>query len=147
MALDIRRFAVEETAVCVLRDAADEPMVGDDGKPMTITGYGPGSKQYARAQAAQQNRMIDKLKRKGKTEETADEKIREQAEFLAGCTKEFSPNITFDELKGDALHKAVYSERGIGFIAEQFARWLQDWASFKKPSTTNSGSMSGSTPG
>lgn len=134
---DIRKFSVDETGVLELRDAGDEPMVGDDGKPMTITAYGPGSKQYARAQAAQQNRMIDKLKRKGKTEETADEKIRDQAEFLAGCTKEFSSNIQLDNYIGEALYKAVYSDRGIGFIAEQFGRFLQDWASFKKPSTTS----------
>lgn len=137
---DIRKFAVEETAVCPLRDAGDEPMVGDDKQPMTVTLYGPGSKQYAQAQAAQSNRLIDKLKRKGKTEETADEKTREQADFLAGCTKEFSSNIVLDNLKGDALHKAVYSDRSIGFIAEQVGRFLQDWSSFKKPSTTISAS-------
>jgi hypothetical protein len=134
---DIRKFSVEETGILELRDAGDELMIGDDGKPMTITLYGPGSKQYARAQAAQQNRLIDKLKRKGKTEETADEKAREQAEFLAGCTKEFSSNIQMDGLAGEALHKAVYCERGVGFIAEQAGRYLQDWSSFRKPSTTS----------
>lgn len=137
---DVRRFAVEETGVLELRDAGDEPMIGDDTQPMTITLYGPGSKQYAKAQAAQQNRMIDKLKRKGKTDQTADEKSREQADFLAGCTKGFSSNITYEELKGDALFKAVYSDSTIGFIAEQTGRFLQEWGNFKKPSSTTSAS-------
>lgn len=133
-----KKFAVEETGVLELRDAGDEPMIGEDKKPMTITVFGPGSKQYAKAQAAQQNRMIDKLKKKGKTEETADEKAKEQAEFLSGCTKEFSSNITVEQLKGDALFKAVYSDRTIGFVAEQVGRFLNDWSSFKKLSSTGS---------
>jgi len=145
--MDIKRFAVEETGVLELRDANDVPMIGDDSKPMTITGYGPGSKTYARAQAANQNRMIDKLKRKGKTEQTAEEKAREQAEFLAGCTKAFSSNIEYDGLAGEALFKAVYSDVSIGFIAEQFGKWLNDWSSFKTPSLASSASTSGTQPG
>jgi hypothetical protein len=140
---DIRKFAVEETSVIELRSASDEPMVGDDGKPMTWTVYGPGSKPYAKAQAAQQNRMIDKLKRKGKTDETADEKMRDQAEFLAGCTKECSSNIEYDGLQGEAMHRAVLSDRSIGFIAEQVGRHLGEWGNFSKPSTTTSASTSG----
>lgn len=140
MALDIRsKYAVDETAECALRDANDEPMVGDDNQPLVITLYGPGSRHYAKAQAAQQNRLIDKLKRKGKADETAEEKAREQADFLCGCTKSFSPNIGLgdDKLKGEALYRAVYMDRSIGFIAEQVAKFLQDWSSFKKPSTTS----------
>src|SRR4030067_3374363 len=134
---DIRKFAVEETAVLHLRGPDDEPLVGDDGKPMTITGYSPGSNEYARAQAANQNRMIDKLKRKGKTDQSAEEKAREQAEFFAGCTKEFSDNIEYDGLTGDVLFKAVYADNSIGFIAEQFGKWLGDLNSFTTGSTKN----------
>ena len=134
--MDIRKFAVEETSVITLNDAADAPMVGEDGKPMTVTLYGPGSKHYARAQAAQTNRMIDKLKRKGKSDETDEQKRREQAEFLAACTKEFSPNIEYPNgdgksLTGEALHKAVYAELSIGFIAEQVGKHLGEWSNFK----------------
>jgi len=135
--MDLRKFAVEETGVLELRGANDEPLIGEDGKAMTITGFGPGSKTYARAQAANQNRLIDKLKRKGKTDQSAEERAREQAEFLAGCTKEFSSNIEYDGLKGEDLFKAVYSDASIGFIAEQFGKWLNDWSSFKKASTTS----------
>jgi len=144
---DVRKFAVEETGTLELRDAGDEPMVGDDGKPMTITLYGPGSKPYARAQAAQQNRMIDKLKRKGKTEQSAEEKAREQSEFLAGCTRDFSANIQYDGLQGEALFKAVYADNSIGFIAEQAGKFLQEWSSFKKPSSVISASTSSTAPG
>ena len=144
---DIRRYAVEETGVLELLDAHDEPMIGEDGKQMTITLYGPGSKQYAKAQAAQQNTLIDKLRRKGKTSETAEQKRQEQAEFLSGCTKEFSSNIEMDGLKGEALFKAVYADIGIGFVAEQVNKHLGDWGNFSKPSTKTSASTSGKAPG
>lgn len=129
--MDIRKFAVEETSVIELRDASDQPMVGDDGKPMTWTVYGPGTPQYAQAQAQQQNRMLDKLRKKGKADDSADQKKREQADFLAGCTKECSSNIDYDGLKGDALHRAVLSDTSIGFIAEQVGKHLGEWSNFK----------------
>jgi len=121
--------------VVELLDASEQPMIGEDNKPMTITVYGPGSKSYARAQAANQNRMIDKLKRKGKTEQSAEEKAKEQAEFLAGCTKEFSSNIEYDGQSGEALFKAVYADNSIGFIAEQVGKHIGDWSHFTKGST------------
>lgn len=137
--MDIRKFGVEETSVVALLGPDDVPMLGEDGKPMTVTVYGPGSKQYARAQAAQQNRMIDKLKRKGKSDQSAEDKAREQAEFLAGCTKEFSPNIEYPNgdgksLTGEALHKAVYADNSIGFVAEQVGKHLGEWNNFTKGS-------------
>lgn len=138
--MDIRKFAVEETAVLHLRGAADEPLTGDDGKPITVTVYGPGSKTYARAQAAQQNRLIDKLKRKGKTDQSAEEKAREMAEFLAECTKEFSANIEYDGLKDAALFRAVYADTSIGFIAEQVGKHLGDWANFTTASSSKAAS-------
>lgn len=135
--MDIKKYAVEQTSVLELRAADDTPMLGEDGASMTITLYSPGSKEYARAQTANQNRLIDKLKRKGKTVQTAEEKTRETAEFLAGCTKAFSSNIEYDGLTGEALYLAVYADAEIGFIAEQAAKHLGDWGNFTRGSTKN----------
>lgn len=128
---DIRKFAVQETSVLHLRDASDELMYADEErkKPMTITLYGPGSKQYAKAQTRNSNRMIDKLKKKGKSDQTAEEKAQEIAEFLADCTKSFE-HIDYDGLQGEELFKAVYADKSIGFIAEQANKHLGDWGNF-----------------
>lgn len=136
--MDIRKFAVEPTSRLHLRDAADELMYADDKKtkPMAVNLYGPGSKQYSKAQAAQQNRMIDKLKRKGKTEQTAEQKASETADFLADCTASFE-NVEYDGLAGEALFKAVYADITIGFIADQVAKHIGDWSNFTKASTKN----------
>jgi hypothetical protein len=135
--MNIRQFEVEETAVVELNTAADEPMIGEDGKPMTITVYGPGSKQHAAAQAVSQNRMFDRMRKKGKVEQTADEKARENVDFLVACTKEFSANIQVDDLKGEELYRAVYGNRKLGFIGDQVAKVLGEWGSFTKASHTS----------
>lgn len=130
---DIRKFAVEATGRLHLRDANDELMYEGE-LPMAVNLYGPGSKQYAKATAAQQNRMIDKLKRKGKTEQSAESKAAEAAEFLTDCTASFE-NVDYEDLVGAELARAVYSDVTIGFIADQVAKHLGDWSNFTKPST------------
>lgn len=132
---DIRKFAVEPTARLHLRDASDELMFTEDGKEIAVNVYGPGSKQFAKAQSAQSNRMIDKLKRKGKTDQTAVQKAAEAADFLTDCTASFE-NLEYDELAEDALYRAVYSDLSIGFIADQVGKFIGDWSNFSKPSAT-----------
>lgn len=137
---NISKYAVTQTSRLHFTSADDE-LLYDDGangpdksKPMAANLYGPGSKQYGKAQAAQQNRLLDKLKKKGKTSQTADEKLEEQAEFLAECTESFE-NITESDLVGRELFKAIYMDREIGFIAEQVAKHIGEWGNFTKGST------------
>lgn len=133
--MDMMQHAVSETAVIDLKGPDDEPLLDEDKKPKTVTVYGPGSKQYAKASTARNNRLVDKLKKKGKTDTSSDEAARETAEFLAACTKELSPNIRMGDLEGDALIKALYSEPKLGYIAEQVGKFLGDWGNFSKGSS------------
>lgn len=139
--MDIRKFAVVTTNRLHLRSANDELMYaeGADGapdltKPLLVHLHGPGSREYAAAQSAQQNRMVDVLKRRGKTKQSAEDSAAEHAEFLAACTASME-NVEYDGLEGDALHRAVYVDRSIGFVAEQVARFLGDWGNFTTGST------------
>lgn len=132
--MDIKSKAVLEVGRLVLRDSSDEVMVTPEGKEVAIIVYGPGSKPFAKAQAAQNSRMLDKLRRKGKVEQTAEQKTAEAAEFLTDCTKEFE-NIEYDALSGRELFRAVYSDITLGFIADQVAKFIGDWANFTKGST------------
>lgn len=130
---DIRKFAVEETGVIHLRDGADELMYADEDqkKPITITVYGPGSKQFAAAQARQNNRTMELIRKKRNVSRSAADIKADDAEFLASCTKEFG-NISYDKLEGEALFKAVYSDPTLGFITDQVNKYLGDWANFTK---------------
>ena len=130
--MDIRRIAVEETSTLNLLDASEAPLYDGKDKPVSVTLYGPGSKTYAKAQAARNNRIMDKLRKKGKADQTAEQIAIENAEFLSACTISMD-NLEYDKLTGDALFKAVYSDISIGFIAEQVGKHLGDWANFSKP--------------
>lgn len=136
--MDIRKFAVEPTATVELLDASNEPMFADEEGKLRckIVVFGPGSRQYAKADAAQQNRMLNRLKTKGKAKQTADEIAEERAEFLTDITKEFI-NIGYDDKAGPELFKAVYLDRSIGFIGDQIRETLGDWANFTKASSPN----------
>jgi intracellular sulfur oxidation DsrE/DsrF family protein len=132
--MDIRKFSVEETGVIHLRSADDELMYADDGKNIEIVVYGPGSKQFAKAQAAHQNKLMELLRKKGKSQRSPQDAAEDQAEFLAACTKEFR-NIEYDGLTGQDLFKSVYADLSLGFIADQVNKHLGDWSNFSKPAS------------
>lgn len=131
--MDVRSLAVEETSFLHLRDAGDE-LLYDNGQPVGITLYSPGTKTYAKAQQDKQNRMVDRVKKRGKADTTSEETIQQNAAFLAACTKSMQ-NIAIGELQGEELFMAVYSDTSIGFIADQAAKFLGEWANFTKGST------------
>ena len=132
--MDIKKFAVEKVGRIHLRDASEELMFNEAGEAIAINVYSPGSKQFAKAKAAQSNRLMDRLKKKGKSDLTAEAQAEEQANFLADCTESFE-NIEYDKLTGKDMYLAVYSDQEIGFIADQVAKHLSDWANFTKNST------------
>lgn len=127
--MDIRKFAVTSTARLVLNDAKGDPILNDDGKEVAVNVFGPASKQFAKARQDQNNRMMEKLKTKGKVEQTPEQTAKETASFLADCTESFE-HLERDDLTGDALAKAVYADTSIGFIAENVNKFIGDWANF-----------------
>lgn len=133
--MDFKTLAAEETCVLHLRDGADALLYegGDKAKPVTVTLYGPGTRAYAKATADRSNRIVDRLRKKGKADQTPEETAQEQAEFLAACTQSMA-YVEMGDLQGEALFRAVYAEPAIGFIAEQAGKHLGDWANFTKGS-------------
>ena len=87
---DITQLSANETSTVELVGGDDEPLYDDKGARLSITVYGPGTKVYQRAQARQQNLIMDKLKKRGRMDQSAEEKALEQAEFLAACTVSFN---------------------------------------------------------
>lgn len=136
---DITKLAATETSIVELVGGDDAPLYDDKGKRLTITVYGPGTKVYQRAQQRQQNQLMDKIKKRGKMDQTAEEKLAEQADFLAACTVSFNGFAypPADGLEGQELFRKAYADPSIGFIATQVATHINDWANFTKSSAVS----------
>ncbi|MGP1675932.1 MAG: hypothetical protein ACTS6J_02085 [Burkholderiales bacterium] len=132
-----------ETSVCELNEMDDEPLLGADGKPVTVTLYGPGSKKYLEASRRNTNVTLKKMSRKGKFESTAEENERNQLELMIACTKETSDNFAgcfhdiTDGLTGEDAIRAVYSKPELRYILERVSDHQKNWANFKPKSMTS----------
>jgi hypothetical protein len=140
--LDITTKKVAETATLDLLDADESPLIGEGGVQCSVTVYGPGSAEYAKAEAKKNNKVMDRLKRKGKADATPEEQRAQQADFLADITASFNgftyPSADPDKpLEGRALFRAAYMDRGVGFIADQVQAFVGDWGNFSRKSATN----------
>lgn len=129
---DISKLAVKETSVIELESPDGEALMNDAGEAISITVYGPGSKQFQKAQGVR-NRAILEYVRKGGKKMKDDEQRELDADFLASCTASFN-GFAYKDLTGYDMFKAVYLDPSIGFIAEQVNKAIGDWANFTKGS-------------
>lgn len=136
--MDIRQLAATPTSTFQLRDASDELIWADEDSkvPVKVTVYGPGSKQYQAASTRRQNNAVDAIKAKGKSRKSSDDRIAENADFLASITVSFE-NLDYDGLTGNALALAVYSDVSLGYISDQVANHAAEWSNFTKGSATS----------
>ena len=144
---NLKKYEMQDVFVLHLRDPDDDLMYADGAngepdksKPMRIGLYGPGTMQFAKAEAERNNRLGERFRRKGKLKLSAAEALRERAEFVAGVTK-FFENIESDTgTSGDDLFLEVYGNPKLSYIAEQAELAARNTANFKQPSTTDSAS-------
>ena len=131
---DISSLAVKETAIVQLEAVDGEALLDADGKQLSITVYGPGSKAFQKATAVRNRAILEYVKKGGK--KMKDEEQRElDAEFLADCTASFN-EFVYKDMTGYDMFKAAYLDAGIGFIAEQINKAIGDWANFTNKSAT-----------
>lgn len=139
--LNIKTKIVAATGVLHLADETGAKMYaegegGGEPQPVTVTVYGPGSKEFLKAQAENENRILDRMASgvNAKDSESIDQKRERGAKFLADTTAGFE-NIDFDGKTGRDLALAIYGEPGLGYIAEQVRKFQGSWANFSKGST------------
>lgn len=130
--LNIRKRAVCTTITFDLLDADDSPLVNDDGSPCQATIHGPGSRKYIGAQARRQALLLAKVQKGKAPSFTADETLRNQAEFLADITDDIG--LAYDDLQGRDKLVAIYGDPELGYIAEQVSKKAGDWANFSQGS-------------
>lgn len=133
---NLKKYALQSVSILHLVDGNGDPMYADgpDGnvdksRPMRAHLYGPGTRQFAAARVAQSNRNMDRIKKKGKTEQTVEESTNETATFLASCTARLE-NIEDGDLAGRDLAMAIYSDLELCFIPTQIDRYIGETANF-----------------
>lgn len=125
---DISKLAAKETSVVELEGPDGEPLKNEKGEQLSITVYGPGSKQFQKAQGVRNRAILDYVRKGGK--KMKDEEQRQlDAEFLATCTVSFN-NFVYKDLTGYEQFKGAYLDSSIGFISEQVNKAIGDWANF-----------------
>lgn len=139
--MKISKLAVAATAFLHLKDP-DGAHLYDDGKPVGIDLYGPGSPQFAQTEERQSARAIKRMQDNDNKISLVpiEQRRAEASEDLADLTLAFH-NIDYDgadgaPLSGRALYVAVYSEPTLGWIKEQVLKTVGDWGKFKPVSAT-----------
>jgi hypothetical protein len=133
---EITSIAAKDTFTLPLVNGNDEPLRDAAGAALSVTVYGPGSKAFAAAQAARNQRMLDRMANKSRVRINADEKADESAEFLAACTVSFNGWGYQGAADAPAI-LAAYRDPTIGFIADQVSKAVGDWANFTKGSSAS----------
>lgn len=125
---DISSLAVNETTIIELESPSGDPLTNDKGEALSVTVYGPGSKQFQKATSVRNRAILDYVK-KGSKKMKDGEQRELDAEFLAACTVSFN-GFGYKELTGVEMFKAAYLDTAIGFISEQVNKAIGDWANF-----------------
>lgn len=132
---DIKSLAIGALATMPVRDASGEAKTDAAGEPLTITLYGPGSKQHQKAKHAAEERnstrVFARMQGRAGDKQSAAEKATETAEFLAACTVSFN-GFGCGDLTGYELFKTVYSDLELGHIAEDAMKFIGERANFLK---------------
>jgi hypothetical protein len=136
---DITKTAVDETATCELNGADDAPLMADKASSARSRSTVPAPTPFAKAEAKRQNRLLERLRRKGKSEMSPEEQRAEQAEFLAAITVSFNDfgYPPAGDATGKDLFRALYMDRKVGFITDQVQRFVGDWGNFTGSSATS----------
>ena len=132
---EITSIAARDEFTVELLNADESPLSNAAGVRLSITVFGPGSKEYAAAQAARNARLMERMAKRGaKTRLTAEEQEAEAALFLAACTKSFNGWAYKSDPRA---FEDCYRDRKLGFIADQVQRAIGDWANFSTSSVTS----------
>jgi len=127
----LKSLEVADTGTLEVMDNTGMQPLVVNGVPVTIEGFGPGSEQYAKAQAmidsAAQARTFAALRGKASKDNGAEARNL-QARKLAMCTHRING-------LGEINPLDVYTNPKLGYITNQFAKYIEDWGNFSPVSS------------
>ena len=123
-AFDLAQYELTDTATLTIETPKGDEMLVE-GKPVKITVYGPGSKQFNKAkhvyESAASARTFAAMRNKP-AKNAAELAQKDLAEFLAACT------LSIDNFPIDALE--IYSNPRLKYITDQVNTFLGDTENF-----------------
>lgn len=136
MAFNFTSKRAAETADIPLKNGDGSPLLGEDGKPLTVTVYGPASPAWEQATAEVNRRRAKRMRENGgKIEAALDDAKQDQIDFLTRVTVKFNGDVEHDDAKNkNDLPRAIYSDASLGFIREHVHAEANDWSAFTKGS-------------
>lgn len=134
--MDIRKHALVPTTTIHLRDGSDNPIYADEAKekPVTIRVYGPGTKQFAAAEARNQRKMTEAFGTRRGRKDLDQASLR--VDFLVAITIG-SENLEYDGKEGEELYRGIYSDPELRFIPDQVYEFVNETGNFTKSSPTS----------
>ncbi|HEX7856090.1 MAG TPA: hypothetical protein VF503_20610 [Sphingobium sp.] len=115
----------------------DGAFLYDEGEPVGIDMFGPGSQEFAQIEELQTSRALKRMQDNDGQPSLAsvsDRRVQE-AQDLTALTSGFR-HIEHGDLAGVALFNAVYSDPKLGWIKEQALKHVRDWGKFPAVSPT-----------
>lgn len=142
MKFNIRSLAILATATMPLRDVSGEIQCDDQGNELSITFHSPGTKPYQKAKHAAEERnstrVFGRMQGKSETKQSAEDKLKERAEFMAAVTVSFNNFDADNDKRGHEMFKSVYADIELGHILEDGEKFVNDRGNFCKPSEKTS---------
>lgn len=145
----LKKLAIETTGTMEVKDAAGNVVCDDLGAAWSITHHSPGTKQFQKAKHAYDEKRSASLTAMmtGKdTKRTADDDLRDTAEFLAAITISFN-GFDYEGKLGHDAYKAAYMDLEIGHVANDLNKYLGDRGNYLKAKPQTSNSTSDTQPG
>ncbi len=143
MTFDIKKYRAMESAPIELVDGEANPIYNEQGDPMSVTVFGPGSKIWQQAEAEMRRRKVSRIdKARGKLTAAVDNDREDEIEFLVRITVSLN-GWTYPHPEGGQwpaaaeMYRALYSDDEVGFIRDHLYREARDWGNFTKASAKN----------
>lgn len=121
----------DDIVVNIVHPISKEPLVNDDGSPMTITIYAQHSKEYKKVQRELINKRLKEAQAAGNTDIDYEQIEAAALELMAKTTKAW--DITFDGKKPkltEAKARQIYDE--VFWIKAQIEEAVADSLDFMK---------------
>lgn len=134
MAYDITTKRAVLSGEIELKDGDGSPMYDSEGNALSVTVHSPASKQWEQANADQQRKRAERMRKNGgKMEAALDQGKVDQIDFLCRITIKLN-NFEYPVDKGADQIRALYEDDQLGYIRDHVYAEAHDWASFTKGS-------------